>query len=168
MDKNTRKKNTRIFAIISALIGGVIICSTYTFSKSFIQYDVGPDVYPRLLSILVVLLCLFLIIKPGEGREKNNTEEKNKTEEKSDAEGKIFSLKLFFYLALMVACVLLSDVLGFILSAIIVFMTMMWIMGERRILRMVIISSVFCVIVYLLVSELLSVPLPLGILDFIF
>jgi putative tricarboxylic transport membrane protein len=134
----------------------IIIISIYlyieTFSFKFASYqEVGPQIWPRGILILLILFSSIKIVEIlifGEaGQEKSKLKLKN-----------ILSMiiTLFLYIFSM-------QYIGYITSTLIFTFSAMLLFGNRSILQLIIIPILIVSFTYLILTHLMYVPLPKGI-----
>lgn len=142
-----------IFSAIVVAFGILVVFSTYTFGSTFIKFDIGPAVYPRILGWLIILMGALMAI-PVKQKESADT-------------APIFSLRFGLHAVYMLVFLLLFEPLGFILSAILILIPFMIIMGEHRPSRLIIFPIASALVLHVVFTKLLNVPLPAGVLGFL-
>lgn len=149
------KKWNYIISVITACLGTLII---YESSKLSLKYTVsgpGAGVWPMMLGGLLLLCALALFIATFINKEKY---EKLEVILNTAANKRVYIVMA----AIVLYCILLK-VAGFYLATALVIPVLMYIMGERRIKR-ILCTMVFGVIgIYLIFDVLLHTKLPVSI-----
>jgi putative tricarboxylic transport membrane protein len=143
----------RIFSIVLLIFGAVVVISSFWLDKSFISYDIGPAIYPRILGVIVILLSVMMFIRPAQDGEPEKI--------------RVFGKKFFLIIIPMMIYILMLKPVGFIVSTMLAMILMIRAMGEKRIFNIVLYATITPVVLYFMFSFLLHVPLPKGILSFI-
>ncbi len=117
-----------------------------------------PNTMPQALSVLGILLSSFILF----------TSKKVKVLEKSDEIefSKIEYYKIFQALMLLICMILYAlsiRPIGFIIATVLFIVTSSWILGERKLIKMISIAFIVTVFIWYLVQEVLGIflkPLP--------
>lgn len=110
---------------------------------------VGPETFPKLLSVVLALSSLYLIVKP----DPSNAWPAGRT-----------LLELVIAIVVLIAYTLLLQPLGFIIATTLAVGTLCWRMGAAP-LRAYLTGLAAGVVVFLLFTFALDLPLPLGLLS---
>jgi len=146
-------KARKIFACFIWFLGIAVIISSFSLGKSFVKYDIGPNIYPRVLGVFICALSMIVFVRPGTSE--------------GETAVVIFDRSFFLHLSFMIAYVFIVNYLGFIISTTLVMIPMIMIMGQKKMPKVLALSFISSLVIYLVFSKLLSVPLPKGILKFI-
>jgi len=144
----------RLFACLTLMLGVAVIVSSYSLGKTFVKYDLGPDVYPRMLGYIIAGLSLIIIAKPA-------------AEDEQGLAGSVFNKEFFLHLGMMVLYCFILKPCGFIVASCLVMIPMIWIMGLRKVWEDILISFATATVLYVVFAKVLSVPLPQGIVHFV-
>ncbi|MGN1190135.1 MAG: tripartite tricarboxylate transporter TctB family protein [Candidatus Ornithospirochaeta sp.] len=127
------------------------IVMSFISHKDFnVEWKLSPYLFPLIISIFLFILSISILASSL----KEN--EKRKEKEKGDIKSLlIFGLICVFYL-------LVLNFLGFVLSSILLLISLMILLGERRWWFIALVSIISTVVIYLLFAKYLSVMLPKG------
>lgn len=148
------KSHTRDRLIgLGLLIGSALVYwRTYAFARQ--NMGMGPQVFPRLLALLLAIFCVILILFP----KKDKT---LKTQSAPDSEkAKSARIKTVVTFIALAGYAALMPVVGYVLSTILYLVFMTFYLGERNPLRMAIWGIGVAMAVFLIFDKLLNVPLP--------
>lgn len=121
-----------------------------------------PDAWPRGIIILLVICIVLNIIK---------IIKKNKASEDKDAmsvSGLVESCKSFIKsktfigIVILVVAALILETVGFVVTAFLVLAAYGYLLGEKKVVRLLILSVLIALILHILFSGLLDVTLPRG------
>lgn len=112
--------------------------------------QVGPVLVPKMIILLAVVLTIFSIYRiirsqPHIG--KINMINKN----------------LLLFLVVMPLIISITEYVGFLLAGVLMFSSVGWILGNRNIIRNLLISVIASSCMLLIFGRMLSVPLPRGV-----
>lgn len=121
--------------------------------------SVGPQVFPTIIGIFIVLVSLFLATEVLRG---------NYGQPEGTEFGEIKSETDFKTLGTVSASILtypfLIERAGFVIASTVVFFGVGFAYGARKLIKNLAIALIFALVVYLTFTKLLSVELPAGIL----
>ncbi len=157
--KVTAQFSNIICAVVGMVIGTVAIVLTTGF-RQFVNVPVGPEVFPRIMAIGLIVcsvaLLIFNLIK----------KDTDKAPPLSPRDHGI--QRMLIIVGLVLCYYLLLEIIGYlILSPILLFVSML-VMGYRKYRNMIIISLSVTALVFLLFWQMLTIDLPNGFLDFLF
>ena len=134
--------------------------------KSFTKNpnNLMPDVWPK---VIIALLCLCLainiyrIIKKNKGKEDFNF--------KTFLAGakEFFTSKTFLGMIILAAAALLIETLGFVVTSFLVLFFYGLLLGEKKWVRLLLVSAVLALLLHIIFSGLLDVTLPRGTVSFL-
>ena len=110
---------------------------------------VGPDTFPMILTVALLLASIALMVKP----DPNNVWPKGKT-----------LIEIGYAIVALIAYAILMEPLGFIISTTLTVTFLAWRMGGRM-KTAALIAICSAIGVFLLFNNLLDLPLPLGLLE---
>lgn len=147
-----------IFAGLLIALAGVFYRAADAFKILPGQKDIGPKAFPRFVCICIIILAVLLII-----------DEIRKNDSRTI---QLFNLKFFIGLATAVLFFLLIKPVGFVLCAIVaVFVMEMLLLNEpfKKAWPLVVSVAIIApVAIQLIFGTFLKVPLPKGLLSFLF
>ena len=121
-------------------------------------HDVGMAFYPRVLSILIIGLSLIIIFQ---GINRNETEAES-TETLFYREEKGVQKVILLIIATLIYPFVLQYA-GFLILTPVYLGFLMWIIGAGKIQRIVLLSVLTTVLIYVIFQRLLKIPLPTGL-----
>lgn len=149
--------------IISAVVG-LILCAYVWFTTATFPEDavmkIGPDFFPRILVIAMVIACGLLLFQAL------TTKIVRKAETLSFKDAGIQRALLILALALVYISVM--EFLGFIIATVLCMVTMMYILKLRKVTQMLLVSLGTAIAVNLAFTGFLDIQLPFGLLESIF
>ena len=127
-------------------------------------YALQPDVWPKAI-IILLLICIainiFKIIKKNKGKEDFTLSAF------LQSVPKFFTSKMFLGMVILFVASLILDALGFMVTTILVLIAYGFLLGERKIVRLVIASVCIALVLYIVFNGMLSVNLPRGTVGFL-
>ncbi|MDR3244237.1 MAG: tripartite tricarboxylate transporter TctB family protein [Elusimicrobiota bacterium] len=145
-------KINRTIALISIVFAIIVICISTTFDKSIFGDDFsGPDFFPRICAVCMILLSLMLLLQ-----NRKEVPVKNMS-------FKPFAVPIIVLLVLMVY-ILLLKVIGFTIASFLLCMFFLKIFGVKKPIISCIFSAIAAFGVNFVFNDLLAVSLPEGIL----
>lgn len=141
----------RFGSLFFALVGALFIAESRNISSSAYGSQVGPNMFPFGLGVILILLSLRLLWE---------TYKKGVAASSSDTESKPQYKRFFFILAATVMYVLLLETLGYVIASFAFLTYAFTVMGSKSILKSVVVSSLFSVGVYFIYVYLLKGTLP--------
>ena len=127
-------------------------------------YAMQPNVWPQVILALVIICVLLNIIK---------IIRQNKGKPEFSLSGfaaaipAFFKTKMFFGIAIVVAASFILEPLGFMVTSFLFLIAYALLLGEKKYLRLVIISAIITVFLYVVFGVLLQVNLPRGTIPFL-
>ena len=147
-----------IFAGLLVALAGVFYRFADTFKMLPGQKDIGPKAFPRFVCICIVILAVLLII--------------DEIRKNDDKKIELFNIKFFIGLATAILFFLLFKKVGFVLCGIVaVFVMEVLLLNEpfKKAWPIVVSVAIIApVVIQLVFGTFLKVPLPKGILAFLF
>jgi putative tricarboxylic transport membrane protein len=151
------KKNAGEIGITIAL--GIIALTFYllaTFKQTVNPMDPGPSLFPRLLSVLLLLLCVGQLAVSFRKKPQPKTE----NDAESSLPNKVVLLYVFGALALTIVYVyVFTDIVYPVTTAIYLF-ALMYLLGIRKWHVLILVSTLYTAITFYLYGEVLMIPLP--------
>jgi putative tricarboxylic transport membrane protein len=144
-----------IIGVISLVFAAFVFCATLDFPSLEGGYP-GPALFPRILSLLFALCGLVLIFQDVKADRSN-------MDRKAFFPGWAATWNAISVIAVVVLYMLVVDILGFILTALILFSVLMKKLGVG-VLRSLVLSFAVTIGIYLLFNKMLMVPLPWGLI----
>jgi len=148
------------------IISGYAFITTFTF-KQFKNVPVGPEFFPRYLSVFLFLLCLILLIKALLTKKENDTPAPAINFFAKSEEGKGLRRMAACALVLLLL-IFLWSYLGFLIATPIAVFVLQYILGNRKWVPMVIYSIVAPVVIFLIFKFVLGIEMPLGFMEALF
>jgi putative tricarboxylic transport membrane protein len=147
------------FAGSLLLLGVIVLVDTKNMVVPPGSGSVGPQVFPTIIGIFIMAVALFLIVDILRG---------NYGQPEGTEFGEIESKTDFKTLGLVSASILtypfLIERAGFVIASTVVFFGVGFAYGARQLIKNLIISLTFALIVYVTFTKGLSVELPAGLL----
>ena len=148
--------------IIFALVIMVLACVFFIYADSFKilpgQADIGPKAYPRAVCVCLVILSVLLII--------------SELKKKDDSVIQLFNLKFFIGLATAILYLVFFKKLGFVICSVIAIFVMEILLLNEPLKKawplVVSVAVIVPVLMQLVFGVFLKVPVPAGLLSFIF
>jgi putative tricarboxylic transport membrane protein len=156
----TMKKGLISIGIFGIALSGFIWLYTAIVFPPEPGVQFGSAVVPRFLAVVMTVLCLILIFQ---------TVQKNT--QKTPFEFSLRNPAFKRVLITLLSCVIfgsLLKILGFIICAVILLSGLMYMLGNKKPLWILMVSVTTAVVVQLTFENLLGIMLPYGILDFMF
>ena len=135
-------------------------------SKSFLKNpnNLMPDVWPKVI-IGLLMLCLIINIIKILRKNKGNPEFNFKTFFKNSKT--FFKSRMFIGMLILALGALIIETLGFVVTAFVVLFLYGLLLGEKKILRLLIVSVLVAFLLHIVFNGLLSVNLPRGTVPFL-
>lgn len=127
-------------------------------------YNLMPDVWPKVIIALIALCVIINIIKIIK-KNKGNPEFTLKKFGANTIE--FFKSKMFFGMLITAAGALLLETLGFVVTAFLMLFCYGLLLGEKKVVRLLIVSAVLALLLHIIFSGLLDVTLPRGTIGFL-
>jgi putative tricarboxylic transport membrane protein len=140
------------------LIGAIAVWDTSRTELPALNMTVKPTLFPYVIGIFLMVLCLVLAISIVRG----NTAvpeglEPGDTIEKTDY------VSFLYVLGSIVAYLILINHGGFVVATTVSFVGIVFAFGDKRIVRATIFAFIFSVVVFVSFTHFLHVDLPVGI-----
>jgi hypothetical protein len=122
--------------------------------------QIGSAFFPRVLAGGLILLCIALLVQT--------------IRKKKHGEGFAFSfrnpafLRVFVTLTASFIFAVLLKLLGFIICAVLLLTGLMYMLGSRKVVEMIVVSLVTALIVQVVFEKFLGIVLPYGVLEPLF
>ncbi len=127
-------------------------------------YALQPDVWPKAI-IILLLICLainiYQIIKRNKGKDTFTMAAF------IQSVPTFFKSKMFVGMVILVIASFVLEALGFMVTTILVLIAYGFLLGERKIVRLVIAAVCIALVLYIVFNGLLSVNLPRGTIGFL-
>ena len=141
---------------IGMLFSAAAFYKTFTF-KQFKNVPVGPEFFPRALAVALFICCLALVIQ--------NIFDRANTEKAPTLSLKSKDIRrMLIGLAIIIATAFLWGILGFLIVTPFTIFGLMFLLGKRGWIKMVIISVAVTAVVFLAFRFLLGIEMPMGLL----
>ncbi len=127
-------------------------------------YNLMPDVWPKIIISLIVLCLIINIIKIIR-KNKGNPEFTLSAFAKNSVT--FFKSKMFLGMIILAAAALLIETLGFVVTTFLILFFYGLLLGEKNIVRLLIVSVVLSLALHIIFSGLLDVTLPRGTVPFL-
>ena len=147
------------FAGSLLLLGIIILIDTSKMLVPKGTESVGPQVFPTIIGIFILLVSLFLTIEILRG----NYGQPEGTEF-GEIEGKTDFKTLGIVSASILTYPFLIERAGFVIASTVVFFGVGFAYGARKIIKNLALAIIFALVVYLTFTKLLNVNLPAGVL----
>lgn len=151
----------RIANIAAAVIGMIFSSAAFIITFSFKQFKnvpVGPEFFPRWLSLGLFICCLALLIQ-------NALDKNNKTPAKTLNPKNKDMQRMLIGLAVIIITAVLWFITGFIIATPFTLFALMWILGKRNWKGMIVISLAATAVIFLAFKILLGIDMPMGFLE---
>ena len=134
--------------------------------KSYLKNpsNLMPDVWPKVIIALLVVCLIVNIIKIIR-KNKGNPDFNFSAFFKNSLV--FFKSKTFIGIIIITVASLVIELLGFVLTAFLVLVSYGYLIGERKIVRLLAVSAVITLLLHIVFSGLLDVTLPRGTVSFL-
>lgn len=149
------KKADIIGGLIGILIGLYAIWEGTNMPEDVVM-KIGPSFFPTILASLLIIFSLVLIINALRGKSKGEVTPL-RLSDKGVQRGLI---TLFAAIAFCIAL----DPIGFIPTAIVFLAFMMWVMGNRKPVMMIVVPPMVTLTIWLIFEKVLNLSMPAGLL----
>ena len=123
-----------------------------------------PDVWPKVIIGLLVV-CLAINIVKIIRKNKGNPEFNFKSFFNNSVT--FFKSRTFLGIVILAVASLILETLGFVVTAFLLLVSYGFLLGERKIVRLLIVSAVLALLLHIIFSGLLDVTLPRGTIGFL-
>lgn len=147
-----------VFFAISAFVFVSTAEYAHPIGANTIGQDPGSAIWPRCLAVLLAVLSIGMVIEGFVGKAYRNSNEAPINVKSPEMKGVYWMLLIF-----AAYCVVLRFG-GFILASVIFIPSVMWVLGERKWLRAILVGVIATAAIYALFKFGLRVRLPQGVL----
>lgn len=133
-----------------------------SFSKN--PYNLRPDMWPKVI-IVLLMICLIVNIIRIIRKNKGNPDFTLKAFCKNSLS--FIKSRMFIGMLILFAGALVLETLGFSVTAFLVLFSYGLLLGEKKIVRLLIVSLVLALVLHVIFSGLLDVTLPRGTVPFL-
>jgi len=142
---------------------GLIILGTWIFwysdaYRKVVVYIYGPNFFPQILSIMMVLCGVILVVRAMRG----------KALVKRDRIDRQGFVRTVIAIGICIGYLYLMQVIGFAMGTSVFLFVLMTFLGQQGLMKRVISSIVTSLIVWAMFRYFLVIPLPTGMFDFTF
>jgi len=123
-----------------------------------------PDVWPK---VIIVLLLVCLAINIIRIIRKNKTKEDFNFKSFFANSKTFFKSKTFLGIIILLVAALLLEPLGFVVTTFLILFAYGLLLGEKKVVRLLLVSAVLSVLLHFIFSGLLDVTLPRGTVPFL-
>lgn len=153
--KSTRGYEEMVQALFFLVLGiGLILYSLTSHFRAQVEWVMSPYLFPTLIAVFMILLSISLFVEFHRANKKHMA-----TSQRPALHG-WNGKKLVLSLAAILAYYFAMPWIGFVFSGILFLIAMFWLLGERRIWLIAVLSSGTSLVLYGLFHELLHVMLP--------
>jgi putative tricarboxylic transport membrane protein len=149
----------RVAGVFGILIGGTAYWMTTSF-KQFINVPVGPEVFPQIMSVALILFSAILLVQSFFTKDRRRAPTLSLRDKGMQ--------RMLMVLGIVVLMFLLWDTVGFLILSPLVLFLLMTVSGARNWATMIILSLGIAIVVWLLFWKVLVIEIPLGPLNFIY
>lgn len=134
--------------VVFLLVAIVLLASTFGghYRPSFIQYDPGPVLYPRILLALMIVLAITVIFKSV-----------SSPAQRINLAG---GLRVIGLMAMTTGYIYLIGYVGFLIASIPFLIAVPWMIGYRRVGITLVLAFTYSTVVWLLFQKVLYIILP--------
>lgn len=123
-----------------------------------------PDVWPK---VIIGLICLCLVVNIVKIIRKNKDNADFSLKKFFKGVPAFLKSKTFFGIVIIVVASLILEPLGFVVTSTLILISYGYLLGERKIGRLVIIAVLLSLVLHIIFSGLLDVTLPRGTVGFL-
>jgi len=138
----------RLISLVLIGLGIAVIINSAKLTQSAYGSSVGPNAFPSLLGMGLVLMSILLFA--------NTFRYKNAMSKLKQLDFK----KFLSFIALMVVYVLVLEILGYVISTFILLLVGFQLLEKGKLIYSIVIAAVFSLVVYFVYVELLKGTLP--------
>ncbi|MCF7933904.1 MAG: tripartite tricarboxylate transporter TctB family protein [Spirochaetia bacterium] len=154
------KRINSITGIVFIALGVFIIAYSFTFKATLVKdHYTGPEFFPRLIALGMILLSLILIATSRTSGQKTDSKETVRFFSKGMKTPLMTMGMLVVYVSVML------EALGFALSSILLFLALLRLLEVKR-TRFYVLAPIFVIVVTALFRYVFLVQLPTGIIGF--
>lgn len=127
-------------------------------------YALQPDIWPK---VIIVLLVICLIVNIVKIIKKNKGKEEFSLKYFLSSIPVFFKSKMFLGIVILAVASLFLELLGFMVTSVLVLFFYGLLLGERKYVRLIVASVLITLVLYIAFSGFLSVNLPRGTISFL-
>lgn len=152
-----KNKNVQDSVVVLLLGVALAVYSLVSFYTATVQtaWIMSPYLFPLLLAVFAVLLSVSLF---AEGS--HEVKEARQAAEPPAKAAPLAVKKVLFVVALGVIYYLLISVIHFVPASVLFLAALIWYLGERKYIKIALISVIMPLVLYVLFAKLLNVRLP--------
>jgi putative tricarboxylic transport membrane protein len=158
------KREERIASVVMTVFAAAYFAGTFFFiPHPTIRQQIGPDIFPKAVGILMLLVSVLYLIQQFRGIAKEADEKRAAiigAEEKVETKADVMTMGVI--LAIMFAYALLFDSLGYAITTFLAFFIGVIVLDRKHLLRDAFIALIASFGLYFIFSLLLRVQLPAG------
>lgn len=143
-----------VFHVFLLIVMGVFYKESLDINTARMTDPIGPAGFPRAIIYLAVILIVMSLVSNIKNYKKNKPETKEKIKELDPG-----FLALLGVIVLFVSTI---NFIGFWFGGIIIISTIMWILNERKLSKLVLVTLVGSLVFTFVFGKILSIPLPRG------
>ncbi|WP_321329403.1 tripartite tricarboxylate transporter TctB family protein [uncultured Ilyobacter sp.] len=143
-----------IFHIFLLVVMGAFYKQSLDINTARMTDPIGPAGFPKTIIYVAVILIVISLISNIKNYKANKPKEKEKIKELDPGFLALLGIIVFFVLAV--------NYIGFWFGGIIIISSTMWILNQRKISKLVIITLVGSLVFTFVFGKILSIPLPRG------
>lgn len=173
--KMKKKYYDIILGLACLLVGVAIFTGTYFFRFAPIGREFGPQIYPRMVSALLVLLGSISLLRPlrdlrntSRGNHTTNKDSKsgqtNKTPKESFLKGFLLRNRVLCSFVLFILYYVAINVVGYYVSTVVFLIVFMLFLGLKSYMWIFVATTGFLLFVYSFFSWWMHLPIPHGFL----
>ncbi|WP_319371269.1 tripartite tricarboxylate transporter TctB family protein [uncultured Ilyobacter sp.] len=147
-----------IFHVFLIAVMGIFYKESLSINTARMTDPIGPAGFPRVIMILAMILLVISLINTLKHYKENKPTEKEKIKELDPGFLALLGVIVFF--------VLTVNFTGFWFGAVIIISSVMWILNQREIKKLVLVTLVASLVFTFVFGKILSIPLPRGIAVF--
>ena len=162
-----------MFELIANVL--LLVFMVYTFFTHVLEANIPkayaknpsnlmPDVWPK---VIIGLICLCVIVNIVRIIRKNKGNSDFSFKAFFKGAPAFFTSKTFFGIVIIAVAALILEPLGFVVTAFLILVSYGYLLGERKIGRLLIVSLIVSLLLHIIFSGLLDVTLPRGTVGFL-
>jgi len=158
------KREERIASVVMTVFAAAYFAGTFIFiPPTTIKQQVGPDVFPKAVGILMLLVSILYLIQQFRGMSKEADEKRAAiigAEEKLETKADLKTMGII--LIIMFAYVFFFDILGYAITTFLAFFLGVLVLNRKHLARDAMIAFIASFGLYFIFSLVLRVQLPAG------
>lgn len=144
-------KTDSILGVNLIVLSTTFFVATFGFAREGV--GVGPQFFPRILAMLMIILSVCMIVRSILHPKQENTDEQRAHFRKEIFLAAIALIALVIYAGIM-------NTVGYVIATLFYMSFMLWLLGERSTIRIGAWALGVTFLIYWVFQEVLSVPLP--------